>query len=323
MRAGTAAEKRHESEAAGGGSPDSPLEINGKGWRQTIRRSLVEANKDRVPMMAGSIAYHWFLALFPSMIALVGLTQLLGISSSLLHTLIRGVDTAVPPGASGVIAGALKAAHGRTSGAVVATVIAVAVSIWSASSGMTVVESGLDVAYEVPQERKFVPKRLMAFVMMILMLVLGGVAAALAVFGGPLGSAFRGAVPIPGVLFSILWDVVRVVAVLVVVSLLLALVYYFAPNRKSPKWQWISIGSIAGAVIWLAASFALSTYVNASGSYGRTYGAFAGVALLLFWFYLTALAILLGGQINAEVERQAQMEGGSTGGTPPQDAPAA
>lgn len=322
MRAGTAAEKRHESETAGG-SPDSPLEINGKGWRQTLRRSLVEANKDRVPMMAGSIAYHWFLALFPSMIALVGLTQLLGISSSLLHTLIRGVDTAVPPGASGVIAGALKAAHGRTSGAVVATVIAVAVSIWSASSGMTVVESGLDVAYEVPQERKFVPKRLMAFVMMILMLVLGGVAAALAVFGGPLGSAFRGAVPIPGLLFSILWDVVRVVAVLAVVSLLLALIYYFAPNRKSPKWQWISIGSIAGAVIWLAASFALSTYVNASGSYGRTYGAFAGVALLLFWFYLTALAILLGGQINAEVERQAQMEGGSTGGTPPQDAPAA
>ena len=274
-------------------------------------------------MMAGSIAYHWFLALFPSMIALVGLTQLLGISSSLLHTLVRGVDKAVPPGASGVIAGALKAAHGRTSGAVVATGVAIAVSIWSASSGMTVVESGLDVAYEVPGERKFVQKRLMAFVMMLVMLVLGGVAAALAVFGGPIGSAFRGLVPLPGLLFSIGWGVVRVVATLVVISLLLALIYYFAPNRKAPKWQWISAGSVAGAVIWLAASFALSLYVTAFGSYGRTYGAFAGVALLLFWFYLTALAILLGGQINAEIERQVQIEGGETGGTPPQDAPAA
>lgn len=274
-------------------------------------------------MMAGSIAYHWFLALFPSMIALVGLTQLLGISSSLLHTLIRGVDEAVPPGASGVIAGALKAAHGRTGGAVVATAIAIAVSIWSASSGMTVVESGLDVAYEVPNERKFVQKRVMAFVMMLVMLVLGGAAAALAVFGGPIGSTFRDMVPVPGLLFSIGWDFVRVVATLAVISLLLAVVYYFAPNRKAPRWQWISAGSIAGAVIWLAASFALSFYVTAFGSYGRTYGAFAGVALLLFWFYLTALAILLGGQINAEVERQAQIEGGQTGGTPPRDAPAA
>lgn len=281
-----------------------------------LKRAQQKAKADRVPMMAGSLAYHTFLALFPAVIALIGITQLVGVSSSFVTKLVNGIGKALPPGASTVLTQALEAAHKRTSGALVATIVAIAVSLWSASSAMAVLQTGMNVAYEVPAERKFVAKRLMAIVLLVVFGLLGGLAAVLIVFASPLGGLLQHHVGVSSTLFNPLWIVVRWVLTVAVLLVLMASLYYLAPNRRSPGWKWLSVGGVFATVAWLAASLALSFYVSSFGSYGRTYGALAGVAILLLWLYVTSYVVLFGAQINAELEREVALEE-ETGSVPP------
>jgi membrane protein len=298
-------------QTAGSPGPDTPLELGKAGWRDTLRRAGKEFVADRCTMTAGSLAYHWFLALFPALIALLGVASLVRVGSGTVHRLVTGLNTALPYGARGVFSSAVTSATGHAGkGSLVVVIVGVAVAVWSASSGMTALQSGLDVAYDVPQDRKFAGKRLIAFVLMSVTVILGGIAAALIVFGQPLGTGIASHVPFAGTAFIAVWTVVRWLATIIVISLLFSVFYYLGPNRETPKWQWVSPGGIVATVIFLAASLGFSFYVAKFGNYGKTYGAFAGVAILIFWLYLLGIAVLLGAEINAEAERQAAAEAG-------------
>jgi membrane protein len=291
--------------------PDSPLELGQRGWRDVVKRSIKEFKRDRAAMTAGSLAYHWFLSLFPALIALLGVASLAGLSASTVRHLEHGVDKALPGGVANVFNSAITTALGRSSsGSLTAVIIGLLIALWSASSGMSALQTGLDIAYDVPTDRKFVAKRLYAIPLMVATAVLGAIATALIVFGAPLGSAIEGHVGLTGAAFIVVWTIVRWVLTVVVITVLFSVFYYLGPNREGPHWQWVSPGGLLGSAIFLAASLGFSFYVSKFGSYGKTYGAFAGVVILIFWLYLTGIAVMLGAEVNAEAERQAAAEAG-------------
>jgi membrane protein len=293
-------------------APDTPLEIPPAGWKNTFQRAIKKFSLDRCTMAAGSLAYHWFFALFPALVAALGVISLIQLGQGPLDHLISGLGQALPAGAADVFQKAIQQAQTKSSGALTTVILGVALAIWSASGGMVALETALDVAYEVPKSAKFVKKRMKAFVLILCTVVFGGLSSVFIVEGAPLGNGLSNLIGWHGLGFTIVWTIVRWVLTIILVSLLFSCYYYFGPNREMPKWQWVSPGGVIGTIIFLAASLGFSFYVSKFGhsSYSKTYGSLAGVALLIFWLYLAGIAVLVGGEINAESERQAAAQAG-------------
>jgi membrane protein len=179
----------------------------------------------------------------------------------------------------------------------VATVIGILTALWSASSGMKALITGVNLAYDETESRKFVKLRGLAIVLTLGAMVLLAVA----------GATIAGFPPIADNLPTVVQWVVSILRFVVLAALLvggLAVLYRYAPDRDEPKWTWVSWGSGIATLLWILASIGFSIYVNSFGNYNKTYGALAGVIILMFWLYLTALIVLVGAELNTEMELQ-------------------
>lgn len=269
--------------------PDSPLDLDPLDWKATAKRTLKEIKNDRVTLVAAGMAYYGFLALFPAVIAAIGVLGLLQVPDSTIADIQQSMQDSLPEGASDIVGNAIDNANEQDdSSSLMAALIGIAVALWSASSAFVALQKGLDVAYDIREERKFVKARLVAFALIIATGLLGGVPSPLFTFGD-------------STVFIVLGWALTVAAVMVLFSLF----YYLGPNRDSPRWTWVSAGGVLGAVLWLATSAAFAVYVENFSSYGETYGTMAGVVVLILWMFLTSLSVLIGGELNAELERQA------------------
>lgn len=271
-------------------------------WFLTARRATKEASQDRITTCAASLAFHWFLALFPAAIAALGVIGLVGLSPAELRGLVHGVGVLLPTQMSQAIDESLRnPTKGAGSGIEIG--VGLVVALWSLVEAMASLQVGLDVAYEVSKDRGFMGRRVRSLPLIALTILLGGSASVLLVLGNPIRSLLPASIPFAGSALNGAWIAIRWVGALILVMLLLSAFYSVAPNHDRPHHLRVSAGAVVAAIGWMAASAGFSFYLDHFGHESRTYGTFAGVAALLLWLFVTAVAVLLGAELNCEIER--------------------
>ena len=275
----------------------APQEIPAKGWMDIAKRTGKEVKADQVPLLAAGVAFYVLLALFPAIIAGVSIYGLVA-DPQTVRDQINQLAKTLSPETAKLIGTQVQQVTSSAGGALgLATVIGILTALWSASSGMKALITGVNLAYDEPEGRKFVKLRGLSILMTLAAMVVLAVALALIV-GFP---AVPDSWPTP-----LQWTaaILRFVLLAVLLMAGLAALYRYAPDRDKPKWGWSSPGSVVATVLWVLASVGFSIYVNAFGNYNKTYGALAGIIILMFWLYLTAFVVLVGAELNAEMELQ-------------------
>jgi len=286
-----------------GRQADKPTKIPLAGWWQIVKRAWKEGKTDNVSMLAGGVTFFAFLALFPAIIAALTLYGLFA-DPATVSSQVEQLSAALPQQAQPLVEGALTSLTGPAGGALsIGLIVSLLGALWSASGGTSNLMSAVNIAYDEEETRGFLKLRGTALVLTLGAIVFSLVALALvAVLPAVLNALQLGGV------VGFLVQLARWVLLVVLVIVALAVVYRVAPDRDAPKFLWTSPGAVVATVLWVLGSAAFSLYVNNFGSYNATYGALAGVVVLLLWMYLTSYIILLGAEINAEAERQTKRD---------------
>ncbi|MBJ7451753.1 MAG: YihY/virulence factor BrkB family protein [Blastococcus sp.] len=281
----------------------SPAQIPWAGWKQILKRSWAEHNADNMPIIAGGVAFFGFLAIFPALIASMSLYGLVA-SPETVAEQVEGFSSQLPDEAAALITDQLTAITENSGGALTFGLItSILAALWSASGGVGNVVTAVNLAYDEVEARSFVKRKLLS-----LGLTFGAIAFVLvALTLVAVVPAVLEELPL-GVVGTVLAQVARWGLLLAVFAGSLAVLYRLAPDRDAPQMRWVSLGSVVVTLVWAAVSLGFSLYVNNFGSYDKTYGAIAGVIVLMLWLYLTCYLVLLGAEINAETEHQTAVD---------------
>ncbi len=276
-----------------------PTEIPWRGWKQVLKRSWAENKADNMPIIAGGVAFFGFLSIFPALIALVSLYGLVATPQTVTRQ-IEDLSAQLPESAAKLIGAQLNAIVANSGSALsISLVVSILAALWSASGGVGNLVTAINLAYDEVEARNFVKLKLLS-----LGLTLGAIVFVLVTFGlVAIVPAVIEALPL-GIVGTILAQAARWVLLLTVFAGSLAVLYRVAPDRDAPRLRWVSLGAVVVTVIWAAVSVGFAIYVDNFGSYDKTYGAIAGVIVLMLWLYLTCYLVLLGAEINSEAEHQ-------------------
>jgi len=266
---------------------------------QLSKRVAHEFVKDDISGRSAELAYYFFLAIFPALLMIVTLLGFfLGPGSSVQSAMLAQFGRLLPGSASDLIGKTLKEIQSNAGGLKIA--IGLLGFLWSASAGVMAMSDVLNICYEVKETRSFVRRRLTMIGLTIALAVLVLSAVAIVLYGGFIASYVGGHVGLAGPAV-LAWKILQWPVAFLFMSIAFGCVYYFAPNLKERGWTWVTPGSLIGFLIWIGVSVALRIYLHYFNSYSATYGSLGAVIILMLWFYLTGMAILLGGEVNSEI----------------------
>ena len=287
----------------------SPERLSRGEWLAALKRAFTQFMRDDCTGLAQQIAYSSLLAFFPAVAFLVGALGLF----NLFDDLERLLDPIAPSGVIDFISSLQQDSGGGTSA--VAFAIGLVAAVWVASGAMGSVIKAVNRAYEVQETRPFWRLRVIAILLVITTGITTGGVFLLIVVGGELGNAIATKAHLGGA-FDWTWGILRWPVAFCAILLFFALVYYLAPNKNQLSWKWLTPGAVLGALLWLVLSGLFALYVTFAGNYTKTYGVIASGVILLLWLNYSAFALLFGAELNAALERQAEVRaaGGKNAG---------
>ncbi|MFF9915402.1 YihY/virulence factor BrkB family protein [Streptomyces sp. NPDC013457] len=288
-------------------APDSPSDLPRRSWTAVLRGTLKEFRNDELLDRAASLTYYGILSLFPALLVLVSFLGIAG-ESAIRHVLDT-VDKLAPGAAHDVLGEAVGQLRGNGGTGSLLAVVGLILALWSASGYVGAFIRVANAVYDVPEGRplwKILPLRL---ALTVSLMVLAGVSALIVVVTGELARHAGAALGIGDTVMTV-WSVVKWPVLVFLVAVMMALLYWAAPNAKGRGFRWVSLGSFLALALWMLASGGFAFYAAHFGSFNRVYGTLAGVIVFLMWLWITNLALLLGLEFDAEVARQRAIAGG-------------
>ncbi|MET7370834.1 YihY/virulence factor BrkB family protein [Streptomyces sp. NPDC005566] len=288
-------------------APDQPSQMPKRSWTAVLRGTLKEFKDDELADRAAALTYYGVLALFPALLVLVSLLGIAGESAT--KQVLDNLQKLTPGSARDVISDAVRQLQGNNGVGSLLAVVGLAVAIWSASGYVAAFIRSSNAVYDIPEGRpvwKVLPLRL---ALTITLMILAVVSALIVVFTGGLARQAGAALGIGDSALTA-WSFAKWPVLVLLVTIMIAILYWAAPNAKGRGFKWVTPGSFLALVIWMTASAGFAFYVANFGSYNKTYGTLAGVIIFLIWLWITNLAILLGLEFDAEMARQRAIAGG-------------
>ena len=274
----------------------------GLSWRELIKRTSHASSQDDVFGQAARLAFYHFLALFPALLLLLFLlVKFSSAGTDLRDTLLTSLQQVLPHPAFALVSGIVEELNGkaRLGGGFISGILG---SLWASVNGTWAVMKGLNTAYEVEEERPLWKLVAIAITLTLTLAILGILSLSILFYGLHIAELFAPELPRHTLMLLI---VVRWPVIIALLLTAFAILYRFAPNLSDRKWQWSTPGALLAITLWITASILLRVYFTYSHSYEQIYGHLASVSMLLMWLYLTSAAILIGGEMNSEIEKAA------------------
>jgi membrane protein len=286
---------------------EGPAELEPGSWWATLKRTVSEFREDDLADWAAALTYYAVLAIFPALIALVSILGLVGTAAT--DPLIDNLTQLTPGPANEIVTNAVTEITESQDTAGVAFVAGLLGALWAASGYVGAFSRASNAIYEIEEGRPFWKLRPQQVAITFGLIVLLAASALAVVVSGPLAQQVGDVVGAGDTAVTI-WEIAKWPAIGVIVVTIFAILYYAAPNVRQPGFRWITPGGILALLLWLAASAAFAVYVANFSSYNATYGSIAGVVIFLVWLWISNLALLLGAEMNAELERSRELEAG-------------
>ena len=288
-------------------APKEPADLEKPSWWAVLKCTVLEFKEDNVTDWAAALRYYGVLAIFPAILALVSILGLVG--SSATQPLIDNVGKVAPGEAKDIVTTAIQNLQKSQGAAGVLFIVGLVAALWSASSYVAAFMRASNAIYDVEEGRPIWKKGPVRLGVTLVLLVLLAISALAVVLTGGLADQVGKLLGIGSTVVTV-WDIVKWPVLLVIVSFMFAILYWASPNVKQPGFRWVSPGGVVAVVLWVVASALFAFYVANFGSYNKTYGALGGVIIFLIWLWISNIAVLLGAEFNAELERSRQIEAG-------------